>query len=142
MIYKTSEQTKEDWDIWLTRQIEYLRQKEFSALDLVNVIEELEDLGKEQRNACRSFCRQIIVHLLLIDYWYEQTSTPNHWRAEIASFQSELEDRLTTNYRRYLKENLTAIYQQSLRIVRRQTELDDRFPQQCPYTIEQIIEVD
>ncbi|PSB06315.1 hypothetical protein C7B62_23180 [Pleurocapsa sp. CCALA 161] len=34
-------------------------------LDLANIIEELEDFRREQRNACKSFCRQIIVHWLL-----------------------------------------------------------------------------
>lgn len=55
---------QEEWDIWLERQIECLRGHEFDKLDLANVIGELEDLGKEQRNACKSFCRQIIVYFL------------------------------------------------------------------------------
>jgi uncharacterized protein (DUF924 family) len=78
--------------------------------------------------------------LLLIDYWHEEKQTRNHWRAEVASFQSDLQDRLTTNYQNYLQENLQAIYHQSLKIVQRKTELSDRFPENCPYTIEQIIE--
>lgn len=138
MINKTIKE--ETWDIWLDRQIEYLRSHNFEQLDLANMIEELEDLGREQRNACKSFCRQIIVHLLLIDYWHEQKQTRNHWRAEVASFQSDLQDRLTTNYQNYLQENLQAIYHQSLKIVQRKTALSDRFPENCPYTIEQIIE--
>lgn len=138
MINKTIKQ--EAWDIWLDRQIEYLRSHNFEQLDLANIIEELEDLGREQRNACKSFCRQIIVHLLLIDYWHEQKDTRNHWRAEVASFQSDLQDRLTTNYQNYLQENLQNIYHQSLKIVQLKTALSDRFPENCPYTIEQIIE--
>jgi Domain of unknown function DUF29 len=138
MINKTIKE--ETWDIWLDKQIEYLRSHNFEQLDLANIIEELEDLGREQRNACKSFCRQIIVHLLLIDYWHEQKQTLNHWRAEVASFQSDLQDRLTTNYQNYLQENLQAIYYQSFKIVQRKTALSDRFPEKCPYTIEQIIE--
>lgn len=138
MINKTIKE--ETWDIWLDRQIEYLRSHNFEQLDLANIIEELEDLGREQKNVCKSFCRQIIVHLLLIDYWHEQKQTRNHWRAEVASFQSDLQDRLTTNYQNYLQENLQAIYYQSLKIVQRKTALSDRFPEKCPYTIEQIIE--
>ena len=126
MIGKTIRE--EEWDVWLDRQIKCLRSREFDGLDLANVIEELEDLGKEQRNACISFCRQILVYLLLIDYWHEQTETRNHWRAEIVNFQSELQDRLTTNYRKYLEENLQSIYRQSLKIVERKTELSVRFP--------------
>ena len=56
MIEKTTRQ--KEWDVWLEEQIKYLRLREFEKLDLANVVEELEDLGKEQRNACKSFCRQ------------------------------------------------------------------------------------
>lgn len=137
MINKTT--TQEEWDVWLDRQIQYLRVHEFGKLDLDNVIEELSDLGKEQTNACISFCRQIIIHLLLVNYWHESAETSRHWQAKIAIFQSELQDRLTTNYQKYLQENLPSIYQQSLKIVQRKTGLNDRFPDTCPYTIEQII---
>ncbi|HEY9767764.1 MAG TPA: DUF29 domain-containing protein [Coleofasciculaceae cyanobacterium] len=140
MIEKTTKQ--EEWDVWLDKQVKYLRLHKFDQLDLDNIVEELEDLGREQRNACKSFCRQIIVHRLLIDYWHEQAQTRNHWRAEVVSFQSELQDRLTTNYRKYLTENLQLIYKQSRKIVEYKTELSDRFPENCPYTIEQIIEED
>ena len=51
MINKTT--TQEEWDVWLDRQIQYLRVHEFNKLDLDNAIEKLSDLGKEQRNHFR-----------------------------------------------------------------------------------------
>ena len=49
---------------WLLTNIELLKQKHFDDLDLQNLIEELEDLGNEKKNAVESLFQQIIRHLL------------------------------------------------------------------------------
>ena len=54
---------------WLEETIELLKCKQFEALDLANLIEELEDLGKEKKNAVASLLDQVIRHLLLLQYW-------------------------------------------------------------------------
>jgi hypothetical protein len=42
---------------WLEETINLIKKRDFSALDLDNLIEELEELGKEKRNAVESlFC--------------------------------------------------------------------------------------
>ncbi|HEY9598031.1 MAG TPA: DUF29 family protein, partial [Cyanophyceae cyanobacterium] len=54
---------------WLEETIELLKNKQFDAIDLENLIEELEELGKEKKNAVASLLEQIIRHLLLLQYW-------------------------------------------------------------------------
>ncbi|WP_269086195.1 DUF29 domain-containing protein [[Phormidium ambiguum] IAM M-71] len=74
---------------WLESTIELLKNRQFNALDLENLIEELEDLGSEKRNAVVSLLEQIIRHLLLLQYWTsERERNQNGWRAEIVSFLS------------------------------------------------------
>jgi hypothetical protein len=58
--------------LWLLETIELLKQSRFEELDLENLIEELEDLGSEKRNAVESLLEQIIRHLLLLQYWHEE----------------------------------------------------------------------
>jgi len=50
---------------WLGETVSLLR---FQQLDLEHLIEELEDLGKEKKNAVASLLEQIIRHLLLLQY--------------------------------------------------------------------------
>ncbi len=52
---------------WLGETISLLRNHQFQQLDLEHLIEELEDLGKEKKNALASFLEQVIRHLLLLD---------------------------------------------------------------------------
>ncbi|MFM6375306.1 MAG: DUF29 domain-containing protein, partial [Microcystis panniformis] len=57
---------------WLEETVSLLRNHQFSQLDLEHLIEELEDLGKEKKNAVASFLEQVIRHLLLLQYWTKE----------------------------------------------------------------------
>ncbi len=50
-----------DDSLWLEETIELLKAKNFEALDLENLIEELEDLGNEKKFRVASFLQQIIL---------------------------------------------------------------------------------
>ncbi len=58
-----------DDSLWLEETIELLKAKRFDALDLENLIEELEDLGNEKKFRVASFLQQIIRHALLLQFW-------------------------------------------------------------------------
>ena len=128
---------------WLEKTIELLKSKRFNQLDLENLIEELEDLGSEKRNAVESLLEQVIRHLLMCQYWLEEAEyNGNHWRAEIIGFRSQLERRLTTNLRNYLASRLPKIYQAALKYVRQKTGFKVGFPKECPYNLEQLLDID
>ncbi|MEM8780971.1 MAG: DUF29 domain-containing protein [Cyanobacteria bacterium P01_G01_bin.49] len=124
---------------WLEETIILLKNKQFNQLDLDSLIEELEDLGKEKRNAVASLLEQIIRHLLLLEYWTEQQEYNSiHWQGEIYTFRVQLRRKLTTNLRNYLELELNNIYQDALGFVRIKTQNRAKFPSQCPYFLEQL----
>ena len=55
--------------LWLEKTIECLKSDRLDQLDIENLIEELEDLGKRDKNKVANFLEQIIRHLLLLQYW-------------------------------------------------------------------------
>jgi predicted unusual protein kinase regulating ubiquinone biosynthesis (AarF/ABC1/UbiB family) len=131
-----------DDDQWLEETIKLLKAQQFEQLDLENLIEELENLGKRDKLSIESLLEQIIRHLLLLEYWideYEYNS--NHWKAEIMSFREQLTDYLTTNLKNHLNNNLEKIYQKSLRYVKQKTGFSLHFPEQCPYDLEQLLDI-
>ncbi|MEY3331827.1 MAG: hypothetical protein RLZZ176_127 [Cyanobacteriota bacterium] len=128
---------------WLLTNIELLKQKHFDDLDLQNLIEELEDLGNEKKNAVESLFQQIIRHLLLYQYWQLEVSrNSRHWQAEIYGFRDQLNTKLTTNLRKHLTEERPKIYQRALGYVQRKTNFQIDFPEECPYTFEEILNID
>jgi hypothetical protein len=89
---------------WLEETVKLLKNKQFQALDLENLIEELEDLGKEKKNAVASLLEQVIRHLLLLQYWTSESEyNAVHWQEEIYNFRIKLKRKLTANLRNYLE---------------------------------------
>jgi hypothetical protein len=128
--------------LWIQETINLLKEKKFNELDLDNLIEELDDLGRERKNQVESLLRQIIIHLLLLQYWEaENARNGYHWKAEITEFRFQLNRILTKNFYNYLSEEFALIYQNSLKYAQRKTNLDI-FPNQCPYTLDQLLDED
>ena len=129
---------------WLEENIRLLKSHCFQDIDLDNLIEELEDLGREKKNVVESLLQQIIRHLLIYQYWQEERETnTRHWQAEIYSFRDQLNHKLTTNLRNHLENKRLEIYHRALGYVVRKTGLAvDIFPKDCPYTLEQLLDID
>ncbi len=82
---------------WLESTIELLKNRQFNALDLDNLIEELEDLGRSEKRTALSLLRNIAEHLLFLQYWErEREYNANHWKREIYNWRVDLEQQLTT----------------------------------------------
>jgi hypothetical protein len=133
---------EQDEHLWLTATIQLLKENRLAELDLENLIEELEDLSKRDKNRVESFLRQIIIHLLLLQYWTEQYEyNHQHWQGEIATFRIQLNRSLTANLKKHLLENQEDIYQEALFIVTQKTGLSSQiFSASCNYSLEQILD--
>ena len=132
-----------DYLAWYEKTLEQLKNNHSNELDLESLSEVLENLVRDTKRSGESYLRQIIIHLLLIEYWESEKINRCHWAAEIVNFRSELETDMTTNLKKHLdlvKEN---IYQKALKYVIKKTELNKTlFPIQCPYSLEQLLDDD
>lgn len=132
-----------DYLAWYETTLEQLKNKHLTELDLESLGEVLENLVRDTKRSGESYLRQIIIHLLLIEYWESERINYRHWAAEIVNFRSELETDMTTNLKKHLdvvKENM---YQKALKYVIKKTELNKTlFPLQCPYSLEQLLDDD
>ena len=130
-----------DDHLWLEETIKLLKANRLNELDVENLIEELESLGRKDKNKAESLLEQIMRHLLLLQYWLEESEyNAAHWEAEIDSFRTQLRRHLTTNLFQHLEEEFNHIYQDALRYVTKKTRLKS-LPQTCPYTLEQLLDV-
>jgi hypothetical protein len=129
-----------EYDRWLSEMVRLLKNRQLEKLDYENLIEELEALGRSERSAVKSLLLQIIIHLMLYQFWQSESKrNANHWAGEIITFRVQLEDRLTTNLRNYLENELPRIYQNALLIVQKKTQVNS-LPEQCPYSLQQLLD--
>ena len=129
---------------WLLTTIDLLKHNRLHELDIYNLIEELEDWGSEKRNAVESLLEQVIIHLLLLQFWPEEKEfNAHHWRTEIIAFRNQLERKLKTKtLRNYLNNELDNIYKSALRYVKQKTNHTVKFPNNCPYTLAELLDFD
>lgn len=131
---------EEDYLLWIAETVKQLKFRQLNELDYDNLIEELETLGRSEKRAVDSLLKQLLIHLLLYQYWtVEQERNSNHWKAEIVNFRDQLIDEIQAKtIDNYARANLDNIYQKSLRFATVKSGL--KLPSQCPYTFEQIID--
>ncbi|MCC5636079.1 DUF29 domain-containing protein [Nostoc sp. CHAB 5844] len=135
-----------DEHLWLEETIKLLKSNHLEELDIENLIEELESLGRRDKAKVASLLEQVIRHLLLLQYWpEEQKLNSGHWKAEVRGFRNQLKRHLTTNLYQYLENELPSIYADALGYVIDKTEgkLNNyNLPQSCTYTLEQLLDID
>ncbi len=132
---------EEDYVLWIDETVKQLETKNLDNLDWENLLEEIKSLGNEQRHKVDSYLLQLLIHLLLYQYWdSEKEWCQKGWRDEIDNFRLQLELLLESKtLENYSKQRLDIIYQKARRKVIRKTELPSQvFPEKCPFTFQEI----
>jgi hypothetical protein len=136
---------EDDFPLWAERQAELLCAKKFDELDLGNLIEEVEDLSRRERDMVESHIETVLEHLLKFGL-----SSPERprcgWPVTVDKQRAKLARKLTTTLRNHLEAELPALYAGLRRPVVRQLEKDglrsQSLPSACPYTLDQILDPD
>ena len=134
----------QDFYVWTEVQAELLRQRRFEALDLDNLIEEVEGLGDAKKSAVLSNASVIIEHLLKLQlspaHGILGAAGPN----TILEHRDRLELELTPRLRQILEDELPSLYALTRRTDRAPApplwrERRGRRPaRSCPYGVDQI----
>ncbi len=131
---------EKDFLLWIEKTIELLSDRQLKDVDYDNLIEELAAMGRTEKRTVKSLVRQILIHLLLYQYWTAKHKyNAKHWKGEIITFRQQLKGDLTSTLYNYLLSELNNLYDDAKETVEHKTKLNI-FPSQCPYTLEQIID--
>lgn len=129
-----------DFYAWTQEQAELLRLQEWQKLDLANLIEEVESLGKQQRQELRNGLSILIGHLLKWEYQREWRS--RSWLATIRVQRRDLLRLMRDNpsLKPYLLEVLPEAYENGKDLAVMETNLPYKtFPSVCGYVWEDIL---
>lgn len=132
-----------DFYAWLQEQAALLKAGRLAELDIANLTEELESMGKSQKRALGSRLTVLLAHLLK---WQHQAGgRGSSWRNTITLQRIDLQDLLKENPS--LQPTLPGLLPTSYRKARlwaaNETQLDLKtFPPTCPFTPEQALDED
>ena len=134
----------QDFAVWAEKTAQLLESRQFDLLDLPNLIEEVRDLSKRELDRLLSSLRLILHHLLKWQYQpvLRSTSWENTIYRERLNIQSYLED--SPSLKRYLEpESIGKVYRLARLEAIKETRLaQEVFPVDCPYKIEQILDLE
>jgi hypothetical protein len=123
-----------DFALWIEETVKQLKSGDLSQVDLENLIEEVESLGKSQRKAVDNFLTRLLEHLLKRCY----VALPDcyrGWEIEIRNFRKELkkEFKYSPSLKRFMIEILEECYREALEAVKEDYPNSD-FPDVCPFS--------
>jgi len=136
---------EDDFYAWTQHQAEVLRSIPVTdnRFDREHVVEEIEDLGKSERDAVRSQSRQIVEHLLKLAY--SPAEPPRlDWIGAIIEARQSLPDKLAPTLRHDAEAVLEKLYaegrRRAARGLRRHGEPDaaELLPSTCPWSLDEI----
>jgi hypothetical protein len=128
-----------DFYTWTQQQAALLKSGQLSEIDIENIIEEIETMGRSERRALESRLTVLFLHML--KWQYQPGRRDNSWKFSI--------DEQRLRFQKVLKQNpglksefsqiLADAYELALMKAIHETGLrSDLFPSLCPWTLEQL----
>lgn len=132
-----------DYALWVQEQVRFLAAGRFHELDIPNLIEEVEDLGRSQHRAIRSDLIVVLIHLLKWRYQPERRS--KSWHDSIIEHRQRIE--LEIEDSPSLRPYPSAIFPKSYARARKRASIQTglllaTFPEVPPFTPEETLDPD
>ncbi|NCJ08174.1 DUF29 family protein [Synechococcales cyanobacterium C] len=132
-----SEKYLTDFNSWINQTAQLLREYRWHEIDVPNLIEEVEGLGKSERRAIASQLTRLLLHLLKWQYQPQRRS--DSWLDSITDARTQIELAIedSPSLRSYPAEKLGESYQRARYQAAKQTRINPSvFPEKCPYSLE------
>ncbi|MEB3149464.1 MAG: DUF29 domain-containing protein [Sphaerospermopsis sp.] len=133
----------EDFYLWIETTAKQLKNGNFAEIDLENLIEEIESMGRSEKRALKSNLLILLMHLL--KYKYQPDKRSNSWLSTIFEHRRRLKEELTESpsLKKYFAEVFSECYQDARKQASLETGLSiDTFSVDCPFTTDEILNQD
>lgn len=132
----------DDFARWSAEQSELIRQRRFEEVDLENVAEEIESLGRSDKREIESGLKVLLVHLLKLKFQPEQ-GKPG-WRSTIIEQRRRIAKLIeeSPSLKAYPMSVLGEEYEYARSDAAAETGIAvAAFPETCPFSIQEVLEL-
>ncbi len=133
----------QDYCLWLETMTKLLQKGQLNEINFEDIIEELEGMSRREKEALFSNLQVILMHLL--KYRYQPSKRSNSWRSSIREHRKRVKRafRNSPSLKPYFTEIFAECYQDARELAADETGLPiETFPEQCPFTKEEILNTD
>ena len=132
-----------DFYLWVEQQAALLREGRLDELDVTNLLEEIESMGRKDKKAIQNNLVIVLTHLLKYQFQPDQRSSG--WRGSIVEHRRRLryDFKESPRLRGHASEVFTEAYEDAREQASAESGLPPRaFPKSSPYTLEQTLDPD
>jgi hypothetical protein len=129
-----------DFNLWLETTANLLKERQLDKLDYDNLVEEIESMGRSEKDALESNLEQLLMHLL--KWKYQVNKRSNSWQYSITEHCLRLKKafKKSPSLKVYFEQVFDDCYQDARLLASKDTGLNkDVFPINCPFDKEAIL---
>jgi hypothetical protein len=129
----------QDFYSWTQEQAELLKHGRFSELDVENLIEEIETMGRSEKRELESRLTVLLLHLL--KWKYQEVRRDRSWELSIIEQRLKFEETFEENpgLKQKLDEILKKAYKFAIIQASKETKISRNvFPEKCPWSLDKI----
>lgn len=126
---------------WTIEQAALLKSGQWQQIDIDNLIEEVESMGRSEKRALESRLVVLLAHLL--KWQYQSIRRGKSWHLTIKGQRANCRDVLADNpsLKNKLNDIFINAYEKAKIEAAKETDLEEStFPTDCPYTLAQIFD--
>lgn len=130
-----------DFHLWTQQQAKLLREGDWQNVDIKNLIEEIEALGRQERKELKNRLGILLGHLL--KWQFQPKRRSKSWLYTIREKRSEIIDLFndSPSLKSCIEEIWESSYEKGVNLAEKETSLEcDQFPSVCPYSLDQILD--
>lgn len=134
---------EQDFHMWISHNVELLRKGSVSEIDVENIAEELDAMGKNQHRELASRLRILIAHLL--KWQFEPEYRSGSWKGTIIEQRHQIEQLLemSPSLKHQIDQKMLKAYIKAVEYATAETGISESvFPQTCPYAFEEALDKD
>jgi hypothetical protein len=130
-----------DFYAWAMNNARLLRDNRLSEADIDHIAEELESMGRSEKRALVNRLAVLLAHLL--KWQYQPARRGTSWRNTILTQRLDIQELLddSPSLRHEIEDRVAAAYEKAVLAAEGETGIErKRFPESCPYDLEQILD--
>jgi Domain of unknown function DUF29 len=131
---------EQDYHHWLETTAQQLRDGDLAALDIKNLLEEIEDMGRSERRSVYSKLKILLLHLL--KYAYQPSMRSNSWLGSIVEHRQRINKafRDSPSLKPYYAEIFVEAYGDARELAAVETGMTiDEFPVESPFGLDVVL---
>ncbi len=132
-----------DFNLWVEATAHLLREGRLMELDVVNLLEEVESMGNNDKHALDSNLVVVLLHLL--KWKYQPSKRTRSWEKSIAEHRRRIRKIFqgSPSLRNYFQQTFDECYLDARKQAKIETRLSlETFPINSPFTSEQVLDED